>query len=181
MNSMLVTSASGANGHGHGHGSVPRFTTDGVLVGPFSQDATIIDPRGVSLHPSGELIYLNSGNDRVLALDRAGSVVLDSGQIDGLDPGGGTFGPDGRYYIAEAQTHDPRLACRARKSRGTTSSRRDRALSEGIRLRTTRRGLSRVGSGSDGEGDNTIAVFQQDGSLRAPRLVEDLELGPARI
>jgi hypothetical protein len=42
---------------------------------------------------------LNSGDDRVLALDRNGHVVLDSGRIDGLDAGGSYFGPDGRYYL----------------------------------------------------------------------------------
>ena len=44
-------------------------------------------------------MYLNSGDDRVLALDLEGRVVRDSGRLNRLDPGGGSFGPDGRYYI----------------------------------------------------------------------------------
>ena len=34
-----------------------------------------------------------------MALDSDGRVVRDSGVIDGLDPGGGIFGPDGRYNV----------------------------------------------------------------------------------
>jgi hypothetical protein len=87
MNRIVVTSASGANGDGYG--AVLSFSAEGALVGPFSQDPRITDPRGLSLNPSGDLVYLNSGDDRVLALDPHGTVVLDSGRIDGLDPGGG--------------------------------------------------------------------------------------------
>jgi len=53
----------------------------------------------MSLDPSRALVYLNSGDDRVLARDRRGYVVRDSGRIPGLDPGGAEFGPDGRYYV----------------------------------------------------------------------------------
>ena len=38
----------------------------------------------------------NSGANRVLALDREGRVVRDTGPIQGLNPGGGIFGSDGR-------------------------------------------------------------------------------------
>ena len=94
---LLVTSAGSANGGGYG--AVLGFNSEGELLGPFSGDPRITDPRGLSLDPSGTLIYLNSGEDRVLALDHLGNTVRDSGQIPGLDPGGATFGPDGRYYV----------------------------------------------------------------------------------
>src|ERR1700754_3293432 len=94
---ILVTSASGANGNGYG--AILGFGPRGEFLGPFSTDPRIADPRGLSLDPSGALVYLNSGDDRVLALDHGGNVVHDSGQIAGLDPGGSTFGPDGRYYV----------------------------------------------------------------------------------
>jgi hypothetical protein len=35
----------------------------------------------------------------VLALGPDGRVVRDTGPIEGLNPGGGNFGPDGRYYV----------------------------------------------------------------------------------
>src|ERR1700744_2247487 len=85
--------------NGGGYGAILSFDSNGELIGPLSEDRRITDPRGLSVDPSGELVYLNSGDDRVLALDRHGTVPLDSGRIDGLDPGGGTFGPDGRYYV----------------------------------------------------------------------------------
>jgi hypothetical protein len=52
---ILVTSASGANGNGYGAilGSGP----DGEFTGPFSSDPRITDPRGLSLDPSGALVY----------------------------------------------------------------------------------------------------------------------------
>ncbi len=96
MTRILISSASGVNSDGYG--AVLSFAADGALAGPFSKDRRITDPRGLSLGPSSELVYLNSGDNRVLALDRHGRVALDSGRIDGLDPGGGTFGPDRRLY-----------------------------------------------------------------------------------
>jgi DNA-binding beta-propeller fold protein YncE len=97
MTRIVVTSASGANGDGYD--ALLCFSPDGDLAGPFSDDTRITDPRGLSLSPAGDLIYVTSGDDRVLALNRNGKVVLDSGRTEGLDPGGGTFAPDGRYCV----------------------------------------------------------------------------------
>jgi hypothetical protein len=97
---LVVTSAS----NGDGYDAILSFDSERELLGPFSGDQRIVDPRGLSLDPSGALIYLNSGDDRVLALDRLGYVVRDSGRISGLDPGGGTFGPDGC-----STSHGPRV------------------------------------------------------------------------
>ena len=63
---LLVISAGSANGGGHG--AVLGFNSEGELLGPFSGDPRITDPV-VSRDPSGMLIYLNSGEDRVLTLD----------------------------------------------------------------------------------------------------------------
>ncbi len=92
---LLVTSASGANGNGHG--ALLAFDRDGKPLGAFSEDSRIVDPRGLAVEPEQRLLFLNSA-DRVLALDAAGKVVRDTGVIAGLNPGGGIFGPDGRYY-----------------------------------------------------------------------------------
>jgi hypothetical protein len=177
MARILVTSASGANGDGYG--AILGFTADGALTGPFSQDSRISDPRGLSLDPSGELVYLNSGDDRVLALGSNGTVVLDSGRIDGLDPGGGAFGPDGRYYVG----------LRRRRTIFAFPARLDQAGEPVLpdRIVPFPRGFGfgpggelylASGIGPSGEGENTIAVFDQMGALRTRRLVDDPELSP---
>jgi hypothetical protein len=94
---LLVTSASGANGNGYG--TLLAFDHDGRLLGPFSDDSRIADPRGLAVHHQERLLFLNSGRHRVLALGSDGSVIRETGQIEGLNPGGGNFGPDGRYYV----------------------------------------------------------------------------------
>jgi len=177
MTRILATSASGANGDGYG--AVLSFTADGTLTGKFSQDPRITDPRGLCLEPSGELVYLNSGDDRVLALDRHGKVALDSGRIDGLDPGGGTFGPDGRYY-AGLRRRRTVLALPVRLDRegepvlpdGIVPFPRGFGFGPGGELYLA------SGVGPSGAGENTIAVFGQGGILRTPRLVDDPELSP---
>ena len=74
---LLVTSASGVNGSGYG--KLLAFDADGKLLGPFSEDARIVDPRGVGV--DGSLLFLNSGSDRILALDGRGRVVRETGVI----------------------------------------------------------------------------------------------------
>src|SRR5580700_12335747 len=177
MTRILISSASGANGDGYG--AVLRFAADGALAGPFSQDRRITDPRGLSLGPSSELVYLNSGDNRVLALDRHGKVALDSGRIDGLDPGGGTFGPGGRYYVG-LRRHRTILALPARLDsdgepllpRGIVPFPRGFGFGPGGDLYLA------SGIGPSGAGENTIAVFDQGRALRTPRLVDDPELSP---
>jgi hypothetical protein len=93
--SLLVTSAGGANGDGYG--LLFAFDRYGTPLGSFSNDDRIADPRGLCVDQKHELLFVNSGADRVLALDRNGKVVRDTGPIEGLDPGGGNFGRDGRY------------------------------------------------------------------------------------
>jgi hypothetical protein len=92
---LLVTSASGINGAGYG--KLLAFDRSGQLLGPFTEDTRVLDPRG--LGAQGGLLFLNSGSDRILAVDGTGRVVRDSGVLAGLNPGGGNFGPDGLYYV----------------------------------------------------------------------------------
>jgi hypothetical protein len=108
---LLVTSASGANGNGYG--ALLAFDHGGEPLGPFSDDDRIADPRGLAPEPEPGLLFLNSA-DRVLALDQAGKVVRNTGVIAGLNPGGGTFGPDGRYYVG---LRDARTVAPIRKPR----------------------------------------------------------------
>src|SRR6202041_661001 len=81
-----------------GYGALLAFDDGGKLLGPFSDDNRIVDPRGLAPDPESVLLFLNSA-ERVLALDEAGKVVRDTGVIAGLNPGGGVLGPDGRCYV----------------------------------------------------------------------------------
>jgi DNA-binding beta-propeller fold protein YncE len=177
MTRILVTSASGANGDGYG--TVLSFSAGGGLTGPFSTDPRITDPRGMSLSPAGDLVYVTSGNDRVLALDESGRVILDCGRREHLDGGGGTFAPDGRY-------------CLTLRRRGTILALPPQLDADGELLVPDHavpfpRGFGfgadaqlylSSGIGPTGEGDNTVTVFDRDGQLRTPRLVSDPELSP---
>jgi hypothetical protein len=177
MTQLVVTSASGPNRDGYG--AVLNFAADGRLIGTFSDDNRVSDPRGLSLHPTEDLVYLNSGDDRILALDHYGTVSLDSGKIDGLDPGGGLFGPDGRYYITV-------------RRRGTVlgfpahlDHQGAPLLPEGVVPFPRGFGFGPNGEiylssgiGPSGEGDNTIAVFSPEGTTIESCLVHDPELSP---
>jgi hypothetical protein len=174
---FLVTSAGSANGGGYD--AILGFDADGKPTGPFSSDQRIVDPRGLSLGPSDALIYLNSGDDRVLALDRHGEVVRDSGRVSGLDPGGGTFGPDGRYYVALRRRRTI-LAMPA-----ALDGHAEPLLPDGIVPFPRGFGFGRDGRlylasgvGPSGKGDNTIVVFDHDAGQRPRRLVTDPELSP---
>ena len=177
MTRIVVTSASGSNGDGYG--TLVCFSADGQLAGPFSDDQRIKDPRGLSLSPAGDLVYVTSGDDRVLALDMDGTAVLDSGRTEGLDPGGGTLAPDGRY-------------CVTLRRRGTILALPPDLETEGELLLPDGavpfpRGFG-FGSGGEmylssgigptGEGDNTITVFDRGGRLHTRRLVNDPDLSP---
>jgi sugar lactone lactonase YvrE len=84
---LLVTSAAGANGAGYGK----------ILA--FTDDPRIVDPRGLGVDPVDRSLFVNSGSNRILALDRNGQVMRATGSVEGLNPGGGNLGPDGRYYV----------------------------------------------------------------------------------
>src|SRR5580658_2720179 len=177
MMRIVVTSASGANGDGYG--ALLCFSAGGQLAGPFSDDRRIVDPRGLSLSPAGDLVYVTSGDDRVLALDRNGKVILDSGRIVGLDAGGGTFAPDGRYCVTLRRRGTilalpPRLDTEGEPLMpdGAVPFPRGFGFGDGGQLYLS------SGIGPSGEGDNTITTFDRDGRLRNSRLVSDPELSP---
>ncbi|HTX09732.1 MAG TPA: WD40 repeat domain-containing protein [Solirubrobacteraceae bacterium] len=174
---VLITSSSGANGQGYG--ALLSFSAQGALRGTLSHDSRLVDPRGMAPHEGDSLIYVNSGDDRVLALDQGGDVVLDSGRIPGLDPGGGKFGPDGRYYVtvrtlgtiralpAELDDHGELVIpeCSVPFPRGFEFGGDGRLyLASGI--------------GPTGQGDNTIVVFDHQSSEEPTPLVSDPELSP---
>jgi DNA-binding beta-propeller fold protein YncE len=177
MGRILVTSASGANGDGYG--TLLGFSAEGELAGPFSDDLRISDPRGMSLSPAGDLVYVTSGDDRVLALGTNGRVMLDSGRMEGLDGGGGAFAPDGRYCVT-LRRRGTILALPPRLDAGGEQLLPDGAVPfpRGFGFGGGGQLYLSSGIGPSGEGDNTVAVFDRDGRLRDRRLVSDPELSP---
>jgi hypothetical protein len=57
------------------------------------------DPRSLAVDLKADLLLINSGTDRVLAISSDGRVVRDTGRTEGLNPGGGVLGLDGRYFV----------------------------------------------------------------------------------
>jgi DNA-binding beta-propeller fold protein YncE len=174
---LLVTSASGANGDGFG--ALLSFELDGTLRGTFIDDDRIVDPRGLAVDPKENLLFLNSGADRVLAISSQGRIVRDTGRIEGLNPGGGIFGPDGRYFVG----------LRSERTIGALSTSFDVALEHVLPPRVVPfpRGFAfgqdgrlflASGIGPNGQGDNTILAFTPATSIEPSRLVADPELSP---
>jgi DNA-binding beta-propeller fold protein YncE len=174
---LLVTSAAGANGVGYG--KILAFAPDGKPCGAFGNDPRIVDPRGLGVDPIGGLLFVNSGSDRILALDRSGHVVHASNSIAGLNPGGGNFGPDGRYYVG----------LRGERTIVAFARKLDRAgeyvlpphvvpFPRGFAFGHDGRLFLASGIGPGGEGDNTILAFDSDRRMIPSWKVRDPELSP---
>jgi hypothetical protein len=174
---LLVTSAAGNNGNGYG--VLLAFDRNGEPFGRFSEDSRIADPRGLAVDREAGLLFLNSGTDRVLALDVNGRVVRDTGPVDGLNPGGGNFGQDHRYYVG---TRSARTIMAFPTSLDATG---EPVLPPGIvpfprgfAFGHDGRLFLASGIGPNGEGDDTILVFPPDEHSLPSRLVTDPELSP---
>jgi hypothetical protein len=172
---VLVTSASGKNGAGYG--KLLAFDRVGQLLGPFTEDTRVSDPRG--LGGAGGLVFLNSGSDRILALDGSGRVVRDSGVMAGLNPGGGDFGPDGRYYVGSRSSRTivafaPTLASPAEPvlPPAVVPFPRGFAFGDDGTL------FLASGIGPGGEGNNTILAFDSERRILSSWKVVDAELSP---
>jgi hypothetical protein len=131
-----------------------------------------------SANGGGHDAVLNSA-DRMLALDRGGRVVRDSGPMADLDPGGAVFGPDGRFYVTMRRRRTV-LGISA-----TLDGDAEPLLPEGIVPFPRGFGFARDGSlylasgiGPSGEGDNTILAFDPVAPAQPRRLVTDPELSP---
>jgi hypothetical protein len=174
---LLVTSASGTNGNGFG--ALLAFELDGRFRGTVIEDDRIADPRGLAVEPKENLLFLNSGADRVLAISSDGRVVRDTGRIEGLNPGGGNFGPDDRYFVG----------LRSTRTIIALSTSLDAALEHvlppgivpfprGFALGRDGRLFLASGIGPEGQGDNAVLAFNRGTPTRPSRLVADPELSP---
>lgn len=174
---LLVTSAAGANGDGYG--LLLAFDRDGTPLGSFSNDARIVDPRGLGVDRRQELLFLNSGADRILALDRSGKVVRDTDPIEGLNPGGGNFGPDGRYYVGSRSARTIVGFPAALDAPGKHILPPDIVLfPRGFAFGRDGRLFLASGIGPDGQGDDTIVAFAPSGTIQREWMVRDPELSP---
>jgi hypothetical protein len=172
---VVVSSASGKNGDGHG--ALLSFDENGRFFGAMSSDARIQDPRGLRVHPDGTLLFVNSGANRVLALDRDGRVVRDSGHIADLNPGGGNFGPDGRFH-AGARSMGTILAFASTLDQPPepvlpVSS---AAFPRGFALDDVGGLYFALGAGLSGDGPSTILAFSAERTRRESFKVVDAEL-----
>jgi hypothetical protein len=174
---LLVTSAAGANGDGYG--ALLAFDHNGEPLGRFSEDDRIADPRGLAINREAGVLFLNSGANRVLALDSSGTVVRDTGPVAGLNPGGGIFGPDGRYYVGLRSTRT------IMAFRSGLDQPGERVLPPGIVPFPRGFGFGRDGSlflasgiGPNGEGANTIIAFAPRERAQSFVLVADPQLSP---
>lgn len=175
----MVTSASGANGDGFG--ALLAFESDGRLRDTFIGDERIVDPRGLAVDPKENLLFLNSGADRVLAISPQGLIVRDTGWIEGLNPGGGTFGPDGRYNVG-SRTARTIIALSTSLHANAEQVLQPKVVPfpRGFAFGHDGRLFLASGIGPKGEGDNSILAFTPGTSrpMRPTRLVSDPELSP---
>ena len=136
-------------------------------------------PRGLCVDPSGDLLYVNNGNNRVLALDQKSQVLKDTGLINTLDPGGGVSGPDGRYDVGSRRLRTimampPDLDGPAIPYLPPEVV----PFPRGFAFAPDGRVFLASGMSPSGVGENTIKVFDADGHLLVPRFVEDSQLSP---
>jgi DNA-binding beta-propeller fold protein YncE len=145
----------------------------------FGDDPRIVDPRGLGIDPVDRLLFVNSGSNRILALDRNGLVVRASRTVDGLNPGGGNLGPDGRYYVG----------LRGERTIMAFTRQLDRPgeyilpphvvpFPRGFAFGHDGRLFLASGVGPGGEGDNTILAFDSDRRMLPSWKVRDPELSP---
>ena len=156
-----------------------RCPLSGRLLGTFSDDSRVADPRGLAVNRDEGVLFLNSGTNRVLALDPNGMVFRDTGPIEGLNPGGGNFGPDGRYYVGLRSARTIMAFSAGLDTPG------EYVLPAGIvpfprgfAFGRDRRLFLASGIGPNGEGDDTIVVFAANRAIQPFRLVTDPQLSP---
>jgi hypothetical protein len=177
---ILVASASGANGDGYGQ--LMAFSMDGRAQGTFGNDSRIVDPRGLRVSANRQLLYVNSGDDRILALDSRGEVQFDTCHIPCLNAGGGSLGPDGRYYVVlrterTIAAFPPDLDDIGAPilQRGIVPFLRGFAITDDGAL------FLASGIGPDGRGENAILQFTLTGALANSKFAADDVVSPVDL
>jgi hypothetical protein len=174
---MLVTSASGAEGNGRG--TLLAFDPLGVALGPWATKVPIVDPRGLCVRPDGRGLYVNNGDDRLLLLDDGGAAVAATPAIPGLNPGGGVVAADGRYCVGSrtmrtilAFPADLRAAGMPLVPQSVVAFPRGFAFAPDGRL------FLAAGARPGDTKPGVVLVFSPAGGPSPARFVEDAELSP---
>ena len=174
---LLVTSATGANGAGYG--KILAFADDGKPIGVFGDDPYITDPRGLGIDRVDKLLFVNSGSNRILALDRNGVVVRSTRTVHSLNPGGGNFGPDGRYYVGLRGERTIMAFARELNSAGEfVLPPHVVPFPRGFAFGSDGTLFLASGVGPHGEGDNTILAFGPDRLILPSWKARDPDLSP---
>jgi hypothetical protein len=171
---LLVASAAGANGNGFG--SLLAVEPNGTRRGIFIMDDRIADRRGLAVDSKADLLFLNSGTNRVLAISSDGRVVRDTGRIEGLNPGGGNFGPDGRYLSACAAHTIMAFSTRFDAAGEYLLPPGIVPFPRGLAFGRDGQLFLASGIGPNGQGDNTVVAFTPGRPTQPSRLVADAEL-----
>jgi DNA-binding beta-propeller fold protein YncE len=177
---ILVSSAASATGAVRD--GVFRFdAVTGRFLGPFGHGVEISDPRGVRLSPDGTYVVVNNGDNRILTLDaKTGSFIGAWPLVEDLDPGGGKFGWDGRYYVG-SRAQKSLIAFDPSGHRGPSTFLPGGFVAFPRGLAISRAGPLYWASGTNpvtGEGLNTILRFDHAGHLDESFKVADAELSP---
>jgi len=113
-----------------------------------------------------------------LAISPDGRVVRDTGRIEGLNPGGGNFGPGGRYFVGLRSTHTIMAFSTILDAGehlfppGIVPFPRGFAFGHHGQL------FLASGIGPNAQGDNTVVTFSPGRPMPPSRLVADAELSP---
>jgi len=165
--------------NGDGYGALLAFQLDGSPRGVFSHDERIRDPRGLAFDEDEGLLFVNSGTDRVLAVDTTGCVVRDTRPIAGLNPGGGNFAPDGRLVVGLRTARSiMAFATSLDQAGGCILPHSVVPFLRGFAFDAEGRLFLASGIGPDGNGDDTICVFDQDLKPIPAWRIHDHELSP---
>ena len=180
---LLVTSAAAAKGSVRD--GVYRFdAVTGRLEGAFGCGAEIRDPRGIRLAPDRSFVLVNNGDDRILKFEAGSGKFLGSLSFrPGLNPGGGKFGWDGRYYVGSRS--EKSIVAFDVAGEGEPSIFVPGSFVKFPRgLAASASGAMYVASGTHpttGEGQNTILRFDRSGRLDESFKVNDPGLSPLDI
>jgi DNA-binding beta-propeller fold protein YncE len=180
---LLVTSSASAKGSIRD--GVYRFdAASGRFEGAFGCGAEIRDPRGIRLSPDRSFVLVNNGDDRILKFEAASGKFLGSLSFrPGLDPGGGKFGWDGRYYVGSRS--EKSIIAFDVAGDGEPSIFVPGTFAKFPRgLAASSSGALYVASGTHpvtGEGQNTILRFDRQGQLDESFKVNDPDLSPLDI